>query len=59
MFHAGSLAGGHFSVRAALSFNSKILTDLAMRGRAISFLTLAFVAISILWLFFFRKMRPL
>jgi len=48
MFHAASLARGCFEIRAALSFSSEILADLAMRGRAISFLTLAFVAISIL-----------
>ncbi len=49
MFHAGSVARGDFKPRAALSFSSKILADLAMRGRAISFLTLAFVAFSILF----------
>ena len=59
MFHGESLAGGCFCDRTVLSFSCKILADLATRGCAISFLTLAFVAISILLLFFFRKIHPL
>ncbi len=54
--HAKSQTRERFDLRAILSFNSKILADLAIRGRAISFLTLAFVAISILLGRFFRKM---
>jgi hypothetical protein len=49
MFHAESPARWCFEVRAVLSFSSKILADLAMRGWAIFFLTLAFVAFSILF----------
>ena len=44
MVHAESLARERFEIRALLSFSSKVLADLAIRGRAISFLTLAFVA---------------
>jgi len=49
MYHAGSVDRGDFKPRAALSFSSKILADLAIRGRAISFLTLAFVSFSSLF----------
>jgi hypothetical protein len=58
MFHAESPARGWLEIRAVLSFSSEILADLAMRGWAISFLTLAFVAFSILFCFFLRKMYP-
>jgi hypothetical protein len=38
-------AFGDAGIRPVLSFNSESLADLAMRGWAISFFTLAFVAL--------------
>jgi len=58
VFQSKSLARGRFEVRAVLSISSGFLVDLAMRGRAISFLTLAFVAFSSLVGCFLRKIHP-
>jgi hypothetical protein len=64
MFHAGSPAAflirrvdafGDVAIRAVPRSKPAILADLAMRGWAISFLTLAFVAFSICFRFFLRK----
>jgi len=51
-------AFGEAGFLAVLSFNSESLADLAMRGWAISFLTLAFVAFSISLSFFLPKIQP-
>jgi len=48
-------AFGDARIPAVLTFNSESLADLAMRGWAISFLTLAFVAFSIRFCLFLRK----
>jgi hypothetical protein len=58
VFQCKPLARRRFEFRAAPCISAEVLADLAMRGRAISFLTLAFVAISSLVNFFLRKIDP-
>src|SRR5579872_2881883 len=49
---------GRSGIRAVSSFSSAIFADLAMRGCAISFLTLASDAFSNLFLLFLSNMHP-
>jgi hypothetical protein len=54
----GMLALGCSGIRAESRVSSAICADLAMRGFAISFLTLARVALSSSFLVFLCSMRP-
>jgi len=54
----GMVVPGCSGIRAVFKFHCAILTDLAMRGSAISFLTLARIALSDSSLLFLCSMRP-
>ena len=51
------VALGRSGIREVSSFSSAILVDLAMRGFAISFLTLARVSLPVSFLLFLRRMH--
>ena len=54
----GIVALGCSEIRAVSKLSSAILADLAMRGFAISFLTLARVGVSVFFLIFLCSIHP-